>query len=139
MRDELDDDFRIAGRLKERSLALELDAQIAEIDQVAIVRDSDEALGGFDADGLRVEERRVARSGVARVADGHVALEPREDLVGENFRHQAHALDVREMRAVGGGDAGGFLPPMLQGVKAEVDLAGGIRVVVDGDYAAVFF
>ena len=50
-----------------------LRAKIAEVDQVAVVRDGDEALGGVDADGLRVEQRRVAGSGVAGVADGQVA------------------------------------------------------------------
>jgi hypothetical protein len=115
-----------------------VDAQIAEVDQVAVVRDGDEALGGFDADGLGVEQRRVAGGGVAGVADGHVALEARDDFVGENFGDQAHAFDVGEVRAVGGGDAGGFLSTMLEGVEGEVGLAGCVGVVVDGYYAAVF-
>ena len=83
-----------------------LRAQIAEIDEVAVVRDGDEALGGVDANGLRVEQRRVAGGGVARVADGHVAGELGENIVSEDFRNQAHAFDVGEMLAVGGGDAG---------------------------------
>jgi len=29
-----------------------------------------------------------------------------EHVVGEDLRHQAHAFDVGETRAVGGGDAG---------------------------------
>jgi hypothetical protein len=40
--------------------------------------------------------------------------------------------------AVGGSDAGGFLSAMLEGVEGEVGLAGGVGMVVDGDYAAVF-
>jgi hypothetical protein len=40
--------------------------------------------------------------------------------------------------AVGGGDAGGFLSTMLEGVEAKVNLAGGVGVTMDGDYAAVF-
>ena len=100
--------------------------------------DGDEALGGVDADGLGVEQRRVAGGGVARVADGHVAGELGEHVVGEDFRDQAHALDVGEVLAVGGGDAGRFLAAMLQGVEAEIGLARGVGMAVDGDYAAFF-
>ena len=97
-------------------------AQVAEVDQVAVVGDGDEALGGVDANRLRIEQGGIAGCGVARVPDGHVALEPRDDVVGEDLRDKAHALDVRQMRPVGGSDAGGFLSAMLQRVEAEVDL-----------------
>ena len=40
--------------------------------------------------------------------------------------------------AVGGGDAGRFLAAMLEGVEAEIGLAGGVGMAVDGDYAAFF-
>ena len=43
-----------------------------------------------------------------------------------------------EVLAVGGGDAGGFLPAMLQRVEPEIGLARGVGMVVDGDYAALF-
>ena len=119
VRDELDDDFGVGGGLEVGAVALEARAQIAEVDEVAVVGDGDEALGGVDADGLRVEQRRVAGGGVARVADGHVAGELGEHIVGEDFGDQAHALDVGEMLAVGGGDAGGFLAAMLQSVEAR--------------------
>jgi hypothetical protein len=42
------------------------------------------------------------------------------------------------MLAVGGGDAGGLLAPMLKGVEAEIGLARGFGMAVDGDYAAFF-
>jgi hypothetical protein len=72
------------------------------------------------------------------VADGHGAGELGEDVVGEDFRDQAHALDVGETLTVGGGDAGGFLAAMLEGVEAEIDLTGSVGMAVDGDYAAFF-
>ena len=136
--DELDDDFGVGRGLEVGAVALEAGAEVAEVDQVAVVGDGDEALGGVDADGLGVEQRRVAGGGVARVADGHVAGELGEHVVGEDFRDQAHALDVGEMLAVGGGDAGRFLAAMLQGVEAEIGLAGGVGMAVDGDDAAFF-
>ena len=43
------------GGLEEGALALEFGADVAEVDQIAVVRNGDEAFGGFDADGLRVE------------------------------------------------------------------------------------
>ena len=136
--DELDDDFGVGCGLEVSAVALEPRAQIAEVDQVAVVRDGDEALGGVDADGLGVEQRRVAGGGVAGVADGHVAGKLGEHIVGEDFRDQAHALDVGEMLAVGGGDAGRFLAAMLQGVEAEIGFARGVGMAVDGDDAAFF-
>ncbi len=136
--DELDDDLGVGSGLEVSAVALEAGAQVAEVDQVAVVRDGDEALGGIDANGLRVEQRRVAGGGVARVADGHVAGELGEHIVGEDFRDQAHALDVGQMLAVGGGDAGRFLAAMLEGVEGEIGFARGVRMAVDGDDAAFF-
>jgi hypothetical protein len=40
--------------------------------------------------------------------------------------------------AVGGSDAGRLLAAMLKGVETEIDLAGGVGMAVNGDYAAFF-
>ena len=112
------------------AFALKAGADVAEVHQVAVVRDGDEALGGVDANRLRVEQRRIARGRIARVADGHFAGELGEHVVGKDVRDQAHALDVRQMVAVGGGDAGRLLPAMLERVKREVGLASGVGVAV---------
>jgi hypothetical protein len=40
------------------------------------------------------------------------------------------------MQTVGSGNAGGFLAAMLEGVKAEIGLARGIGMAMNGDYAA---
>jgi hypothetical protein len=42
------------------------------------------------------------------------------------------------MLAVGGGNAGGLLAAMLKGVEAEVGLARGFGMAVDGDDPAFF-
>jgi hypothetical protein len=42
------------------------------------------------------------------------------------------------MLAVGGGDAGRLLAAMLECVKAEIGLAGGLGMAVNGDDAALF-
>ena len=123
---------------KNAPCALELHAEVAEVHEVPVVRDGDQALGRFHADGLRVQQRRVACRRVARVPDGHVALEARDHVVGENFRNQPHALDIREMGPVGCSDAGGFLPTMLQRIEPEIDLPRRIRMPVNRHDAAVF-
>ena len=136
--DELDDDLGVGGGLEVCAVAFEACAHIAEVDQVAVVGDGDEALGGIDADGLGVEKGGVAGGGVAGVADGHVAGKLGKDVVGEDLRDQAHALDVGEVLAVGSGDAGRLLAAMLEGVEAEIGLARGVGMAVDGDDAAFF-
>ena len=138
VRDELNDDLGVGGGLEVSAFAFQAGAHVAQIHQVAVVGDGDEALGGFDADGLGVEQRRVAGGGVAGVADGHLAGELGEHIIGEDFRDQAHAFDVGQMLSVGGGDAGRFLAAMLEGVEAEIGLPGGIGMAVNGDDAALF-
>ena len=103
-----------------------------------VVGDGDESFGGLDANGLRIEESGVASGGVAGVADGHAARKLGQDFVGEDLGNQAHSLDVGEVLAVGGGDAGRFLAAMLKGVEAEIGLARGFGMAMDGDYAAFF-
>src|SRR5271170_4646514 len=102
------------------------------------MRDSDQPFGRLNADGLSIEERRIARRRIAGVADGHVALQLVDDLVGEDFSDQSHALDVGEASAVGDGYAGGLLSAMLKGVEAKIDLAGRVGMSVDGDDTAFF-
>ena len=138
MRDELDDDLGVGGGLEEGALALEARAQIAEVHQIAVVRNGDEALGGFDANGLRVEQRGVAGGRVARVADGDIAGELRSTSSVKMSATRPMPLMFERCCAVGGGDAGGLLSAMLQSVEHEVDLARGIGMAVNGGYSALF-
>ena len=113
-------------------------AQVAEVHQVAVVRDRDETLGGVDANGLRVEQSGIAGGGVAGVADGHVAIELGEHVVSKDVGDEAHTLDVLQVGSVGYGDAGRLLPAVLQGVQAHVDLTGRLGMTTDGDDSAFF-
>jgi hypothetical protein len=72
------------------------------------------------------------------VADRHAAGKLGQHIVREDFRNQAHAFDVGETLAVGGGNAGRFLAAMLKCVKAEVSFARRVGMAVDGDDAAFF-
>ena len=69
--DQLDDDFGVGGGLEVSSVSFQARAHIAQIDQIAVVRDGDQTLGRVHADGLGIEQRRVAGRRVARVADSH--------------------------------------------------------------------
>ena len=76
LRDEVDHDLGIAGRLENGALLLQLGANGVRVDQVAIVRESDLPLVALDHDGLRVEQRGVTRGGITRVANGQQARQP---------------------------------------------------------------
>jgi hypothetical protein len=136
VRDELHDDLGVRGGLEICSVAFQAGTHVAQVHQVAVVRDGDEALGGVDANGLSVEQRGITGGGVACVADGHVAGKLGQHIVCENFRNQAHAFDVGKTMAVGGGNPGRFLAAMLQRIEAEVSFARGVGMAVDGDDAA---
>ena len=92
VRDQLDDDLRVAGRLEVGALAFELVPQIAEVDQVAVVRDGDQAPGRIDADGLRIQQGGVAGGRIASVADGQLAGQLGEHVFGRRCRRPAPCL-----------------------------------------------
>src|SRR5882762_2021585 len=138
VRNELHNDFRIARRLEERSSALELGTQITQIHQITVVRNGNKALSRLHADWLRIQQRRVARSRVARMADSHIALELGQYIVGEDIGNQPHALDVRKISAVGSSDTSRLLPTMLQGIESKIGLSRSIRMTVNSNNTALF-
>ena len=138
MSDELDDDFGVGGGLKVSSSALQLGPQRAKVYQVAVVLNGDQSLGGIDADRLRIEQSGVAGGRVARVADAQLARQLAQHVFGKDLRDQAHAFDVRKMMPIGRGNAGRFLPAMLQSIKPKIDLPRRVRVAVNSHDAALF-
>ena len=138
VRDELHDDLGVRGGLEVGAIAFEPRADGAQVDQVAVVRNRDQSLGRLHADRLRIQQRRVAGRRIARVADGHRARQLLQHVVGEDLRHQPHALDVGQVLAVGRGDARRLLSAMLQRIEAEVGLPRRVGMPVNGDHAALF-
>ena len=67
----------------------------------------------------------------------HLPRQFLQHIIGKDFRHQAHALDVRKMLSIGRGDAGGFLPAMLQRVQAEIRHPRRIGMAVNGNDTAL--
>src|SRR5438105_11507340 len=133
----MDDDFGVAVRLENRAAMLELAAPVGGIGEIAVVTERDLSLIAIDHDGLRVEESFVARSGIARVADGGGAGKFVQNIGRENFFDFAHGAVGVEFVAVAGDNASGFLATMLKSVEAEVDELCRFGVAEDSDNAAV--
>lgn len=135
MCNKLDDDLGVARRLKESPFAFKFRANVAEIYQVAIVRNRDEPLRRIHTNGLRVQQRGVAGRRVARVPDGHIAVQLRQHFFGKDVGNKPHALDIREIRAIGSRNASRLLPAMLQCVKTKICLPSRVRMPVNRDNA----
>jgi hypothetical protein len=73
----------------------------------------------------------MSQRGEAGQACNHV-------LGAEILPDMAHSAMRMKLLAVKGDDSCRFLPAMLQGVKAEGDEGGGVRVPEDAEYAALF-
>ena len=127
---QVHDHLGVDGGLEDRAARLELLAQIEGVDQVAVVRDGEAAVGELDHERLRVLQQRAAAGRVAIVADGGRAGEAAEDLVVEDVGDQSEAAVRQQQVAVGGDDARALLAAVLQGVQAEVGEIGGLGVPV---------
>ena len=69
---EVQDDLGVAVRLEDRSLPHEVVAQLARVDEVAVVAERDLAVRAVDQDRLRVEQLALAGGRVADVADRQI-------------------------------------------------------------------
>ena len=119
-RDQVNNHFRIAVSLENRALALQTSANRSGIDEVAVVGNGDCTLVGLHQNGLRVEQGRVSRGGVARVADSKSSAQLREDVFREDIGYRTHGLVRPRGQAVRCHDARRFLPAMLQCVQSQV-------------------
>src|SRR5438128_991145 len=71
----------------------------------------------------------------AHVSDGAMPGQPSQALRAEHVGHPAHGLLDVELLAVGGRDARGLLPAMLEGVETEVGDVGRFRMIPDAEHA----
>ena len=73
------------------------------------------------------------------MADGELAVQGQKVPFPENLRNQAHIRMDIDFPAIGGGNAGAFLPPVLEGQDAkESDPAGGGSRQINAHYTARF-
>ncbi len=115
----------------------EFAAPFGSVGEIAIVRKRELALVAIDEDWLRVGESCVAGSGIARVADGGIAGERREPLIGKNIGNESHTFYDAEFCAIGSAHSGSFLAAMLQGVEAEVGGFRGVGLAENAEDAAM--
>jgi hypothetical protein len=119
------DHLAVAGSRKPDAAAQEFQPQLWRVNQVAVVGDGERAVERLDYVGLGVAQLGRAGGGITRMADGDMAEQEAQVVLVEDLRDQPHPLvDVRHA-PVAGDDAGGFLPAMLQGVKAKKGVACG--------------
>ena len=99
--------------------------------------DGEAAIGEFGEERLDVAHAGAAGRGIARMADGAVALQAVDDaLLGEGVADQADMAFDMNWRAVVGDDAGRFLAAMLQRMQAERDNGGGVLPAKNAEHAA---
>ena len=138
-RDEVDDDFGVAGRLEDRAAAVERPPELHRVGQIAVVGDREAAVVELGEQWLDIAQRRLAGRRIAHMADRRAAGQLAHDIVAvEIAGDMAHRAVRVEMRSVIAGDAGGFLAAMLQRMKPERDEARGIIGTPDAENPALF-
>ncbi len=111
-------------------------ADLAGVDQVAVVHDPERPQRGLDHDRLRVVDHAVAGGRVAGVSDRARARQALQGRGAEDVGHVAHAaLDVEPL-AVPRHDAGALLPAVLQRIEPEVGEVRRLARAVDAEDAA---
>ena len=137
-RDEMDDDFGVAGRLEQAAAAHELAAHVIGIGEVAVVADGEPAELEIGEQRLHVAHRHLAGRGIAHVADGRMAAEPPITSLELKFSPTwpMAAMGV-ELLAVIGDDAGRFLAAMLQRMEAERRQRRRFGMAEDAEHAAL--
>ena len=124
-RDQVDQHLGVARRGEDGA---PLDQRLLDfrgVGQVAVVRHAEGPGAVIDQAGLGVGQDGASGGRIPGVPDGHVARKLLELRVIEGLRHQAHPdPDARLAVRRHGHDPGALLPPVLQGVEAEVGHAG---------------
>ena len=136
-RHQVQNDFGIAGRLKDGSFALQIAPQLRRVGDVAVVRHRDLSLVARHQERLRVEQYGIAGGGITRVADRHVAGQACDLLRRENIGDMPHGFGTADLAMVAGGDARALLAAMLQRVEPEVRQVGSFGMAVNGEDAAL--
>ena len=116
----MDDDFGVASGLEDRPTPDEIVAQRLGVGDIAIMRDREAAAGEIGIKRLDIAQARSAGGRIAHVTCRHEAGQ-----LGERFLRREILGDMPgpahriELLAVEAGDAGGFLPAMLQSMQTE--------------------
>ena len=107
--------------------------ELAGVGEVTVVGQGQGGAGDGAEHGLSVLPGGGPGGGVADVPDGEVPRQGGQGAVVEDLGDQAEVLVDQDVGAVGGGDAGGLLAAVLEGVEPEVGQAGDL--LAGGPYA----
>jgi hypothetical protein len=120
-RDQVDQDLGVRRGGEDRPLVHQLAADLGGVGEVAVMGDGQRAGTVVEQQRLGIGQDRASRGGVPGVAHGDVAGEAAEDRLVEVFPDQPHPpVGPRGAGGVDRDDAGAFLPPVLEGVQAQV-------------------
>ncbi len=84
------------------------------------MRQRDRTFVRLHHNGLRIQQRRIARRRIARVPNGQRAAHLGQHIFGKNVRDRSHGLMRMQSHAIGSNNSRGFLPAMLQSMQAQV-------------------
>src|SRR5262245_10250990 len=128
----MQNDFAVTSRLKNGALSFESVTQRLGVNQVSVVhqRNRSKSPHGYD-DWLSISLVAVARCGVARVTYRIRSFQLVERILGKHVCDIAHRLVHVNLVAVGGGNAGAFLPAMLQCIQAQISHLSRVGVISD--------
>ena len=133
----MNDDLGVARRLKQAAATHQLTAHLVRVGQIAVVADGEPAELEIGEERLHIAHRDLTGRRVANMADGDIAAQPRDHLLGaEIVADLAETAVGVELFAVIGDDPGRFLPAMLQCVQAEGSQRCRVGVAIHGEDAA---
>ena len=134
---QLDQDFRIHGRIEGRSFHQQSFSQILRVDQVAVMCQCHRAVYAFCLEGLHIDGNRGTGRGIAHVTDADMAYHFRK--IAENGCDKAHSLDRIHFPSIGNSDSCAFLAPVLQRKDPVVGIMHRRSLAVENAEYAAFF
>ncbi len=135
---KVENHFRVAARLENRSLAHQIVSQLARVHQIAVVAERNLSVIAVDQDRLRIRQLALASGRVPDMADRGSPRQMRERLAVEHVGDVTHRTRDTHLRAVGSGNACALLAAVLQRVQAEVGHVGRFGMPEDAEDAALF-
>ena len=141
LRDNISDHLGVAGGVEDRALEFQFFAQLAGVDEVAVMAQGQSTFEVVDEHGLSVAAILGAGGAVAAVTHGHAALvQLFQHVAGKDLVDQTNVLVAVNHAVVVDGDAAALLSAVLQGVKGVVGgghHAGFSVLEIDAEYAAL--
>ena len=123
--------------LKMEPALLELDPELGGVGDVAVVCERDVPAAKTRQRGLRILDRRRSGGAVARVPDGHGAVERAHFIMVEPVRDETERPDAAAWPVVvDDDDARGLLPAMLQRIEPQTREFRGLGMSADADDTA---